>query len=91
METYRSALGRAEAGTRSAERAEFFWKTYQWMSLGLGLTGLVAYVVANTPALVETFLMNRTLFYVLIFAELGLVWWFSSIAHRISFAKAAAM
>ncbi|MEM6532927.1 MAG: Bax inhibitor-1/YccA family protein [Myxococcota bacterium] len=91
MEPYRSALGRAEASTRSAERAEFFWKTYQWMSLGLGLTGVVAYVVASTPSLVQTFLMNRPLFFGLLIAELGMVWWFSSIAHRISFAKAAAM
>lgn len=61
------------------------------MSLGLGLTGFVAYVVANTPGLAETFIYNRILFYVLIAAELGVVWWFSSVVDRISFQKAAAM
>ncbi|MEL6338779.1 MAG: Bax inhibitor-1/YccA family protein [Myxococcota bacterium] len=88
---YRGALGRAEAGTRSAERAEFFWKTYQWMSLGLGLTGMVAYVVSSTPALVNIVLGNPIVFFGLIIAELGLVVAFSSMAQRISFGKAAAM
>lgn len=88
---YRNTIGRAESQTRSAERAEFFWKTYQWMSLGLGLTGLVAYGVSVTPSLARLILGNQILFFGLIIAELGLVVAFSSMVSRVSFGKAAAM
>lgn len=89
--SYRSALGRAESRTRSADRADFFWKTYQWMSLGLGLTGLVAFIVANTPAIASIVLGNSIVFYGVIIAELAMVWSFSSKAHRMPTGKAAAM
>lgn len=89
--SYHNALGRAESSTRASERADFFWKTYQWMTVGLALTAGMGWVVANTPALASLILGNQILFFGLIIAELGLVIAFSSMAHRVSFAKAAAM
>jgi FtsH-binding integral membrane protein len=67
------------------------WVTYRWMSLGLAVTGVVALGVAHSPDLVETLIGNRILFYVLLFAQLGLVMAFSSVAQRVSTAAAAAM
>jgi FtsH-binding integral membrane protein len=67
------------------------WVTYRWMSLGLATTGLTALFVAHTPALIEALVGNRLIFYVLLFAQLGLVFAFSSVAARVSTAVAAAM
>jgi FtsH-binding integral membrane protein len=84
------------AGQRSLavtpERAsDAIWVTYRWMSLGLATTGLVALLVAHTPALVEALVTNRLVFYVLLFGQLGLVFAFSSVAARVSTAAAALM
>src|SRR5580692_3092400 len=71
--------------------SDALWVTYRWMSLGLAATGLVALGVAHSPDLVEGLLANRILFYVILFAQLGLVMAFSSVASRVSTAAAAAM
>jgi FtsH-binding integral membrane protein len=71
--------------------SDALWVTYRWMSLGLAVTGVVALGVAHSPDLVETLIGNRILFYVLLFAQLGLVMAFSSVAQRVSTAAAAAM
>jgi FtsH-binding integral membrane protein len=65
--------------------------TYRWMTLGLATTGLVAMLVAHSPALIGALLANRILFYILLFGQLGLVMVFSSMALRVSTAVAAAM
>ena len=67
------------------------WVSYRWMSLGLAVTGAVAWIVAATPALLEIVLGNRMVFYVLLFAQLGLVMAFNAVAARASSAAAAAM
>jgi FtsH-binding integral membrane protein len=67
------------------------WVTYRWMTLGLATTGVVALGVAHSPDLVETLLGNRVLFYVLLFAQVGLVMTLSTMALRVSTAVAAAM
>jgi len=71
--------------------SDALWVTYRWMSLGLALTGLVALGVAHSPDLVDGLLANRILFYGILFAQLGLVMVFSSVASRVSTAAAAAM
>jgi FtsH-binding integral membrane protein len=71
--------------------SDALWVTYRWMSLGLAATGLVALGVAHSPDLVEGLLANRILFYGILFAQLGLVMAFSSVASRVSTAAAAAM
>ncbi len=67
------------------------WVTYRWMALGLATTGVVALVVAHSPAALEVLLGNRLLFYVLLFAQLGIVVALSSVASRVSTAVAALM
>jgi FtsH-binding integral membrane protein len=77
---------------RTRERAnEALWVTYRWMTLGLATTGVVALVVAHSPAMLELLLGNRLLFLVLVVAQLGLVVSLSSMAMRVSTAVAATM
>jgi uncharacterized protein len=71
--------------------SDALWVTYRWMTLGLATTGVVALGVAHSPSLVEALLTNRILFYALLFAQLGLVMAFSSVAMRVSSAAAALM
>ena len=85
---YRSTFDHA---TRNAEVAAFMWRTYWWMSLGLALTGIVAWVVSSTPEMVNLIVGNQILFFGLILGELGMVVAFSSMAHRVSAGTAAAM
>ncbi|MCX6951276.1 MAG: Bax inhibitor-1/YccA family protein [Verrucomicrobia bacterium] len=70
---------------------DILWVTYRWMSLGLAVTGLVAWLVAQSPAELEVVLGNRPVFYGLLLAQLGLVYAFNSVAVRASTAAAAAM
>ncbi len=71
--------------------SDALWKTYRWMAAGLGVTGLVAMLVASSPAALELILGNRIVFYVLLFAQLGLVLAFNQAAARASTAAVAAM
>ncbi len=82
----RAPLTRPTAGTVS----DALWVTYRWMTLGLALTGLVALGVASS-SLIGVLLGSPILFYGLFFAQLGLVVAFSTMAHRVSSAAAAAM
>jgi uncharacterized protein len=67
------------------------WKTYQWMAAGLGITGLVAMGVASSTDAINFLISNRLVFYVLLFAQLGLVFGFNAAARRASTAVVAAM
>lgn len=71
--------------------ADFLWKTYRWMSLGLALTGVVAMLVASTPSLAQVVFENRVVFYGAIIAQLMLVVAFATRASRMSFGAAAAV
>jgi FtsH-binding integral membrane protein len=66
-------------------------RVYRWMAFGLALTGLFAYGTATSPGMVRVIFGNPILFYGLIFAQLGMVWAFSSVVRRASFGAAAAM
>lgn len=66
-------------------------KVYVWMTLALALSGLTAYYVAGDFSLSETIFANRTVFWVLIIAEFGLVIGLTAAINRISFPVAAIM
>jgi FtsH-binding integral membrane protein len=57
---------------------------YGWMSAGLALTAFMSLFTASTPALMQAIFGNRMLFYVLLFAELGLVIGVTGAINRIS-------
>ncbi|HEY5239841.1 MAG TPA: Bax inhibitor-1/YccA family protein [Polyangiaceae bacterium] len=70
---------------------DVLWVTYRWMSVGLGITGLVAWLVSQSPDALALFVGNRIVFYGLLIAQLGLVFAFSSVAARSTTAVVAAM
>ena len=70
---------------------EFIRSVYNWMSIGLALTGFVAYYVANTPALVQAIFGNRLLFFGLIIGELALVFIISARIQKMQASTATAL
>ena len=70
---------------------EFIRSVYNWMAIGLALTGFTAYFVANTPALVELIFGNRLLFFGLIIGELALVFMISARIQKMQASTATAL
>lgn len=70
---------------------EFIRSVYNWMAIGLGLTGLIAYYIAGSETLVRTFLGNQMLFFGIIIVELGLVFYLSARIQKIEAGTATAM
>ena len=82
----RPVAARSDSGV-----AAFLYSTYRWMALGLALTGVTAWFVANTPAAASLVLGNRIVLYGLLFAELGLVMSLGAMAPRLSAVAAGGM
>lgn len=61
----------------------YMLKVYNYMGLGLGLTGSVAFLVLSSPALFSV-LVGSPLLWLFMFAPLGIVFYLSFAAHRIS-------
>lgn len=72
-------------------QATLMRSVYLWMTLALAITGLAAYVVASSPVLVQTIFSSRLNFWVLIFAELGLVMYLTARIHKMSAPTATLM
>jgi FtsH-binding integral membrane protein len=74
-----------QSTTAAAERVSaFLWKVYAWMAIGLGITAAVAYGVVSSPELLRALALNRFVFFALIIAELGLVFFISARADRLA-------
>ena len=54
----------------------FLRGVYWWMTAGLALTGLVAWLVFNSPTMRQIVFGNQLIFIGFILAELGLVFYF---------------
>jgi len=59
----------------------FLAKVFNWMAIGLGLTGVVAWFMASSGFAAQ--LVGSPLFMILIFAELGLVFYLSARIEKI--------
>jgi len=78
--------------TAAAERVSaFLWKVYAWMFIGLGITATVAYAVAGSPAIFRALVGNRLVFFGLLIAELGLVFYLSARVDRLTPQAAAGL
>jgi FtsH-binding integral membrane protein len=75
---------RAIAGTTTGASTIFLAKVFNWMAIGLGLTGLAALLTVNSQAALQFVFGNKMVFYGLIFGELGLVFYLSARIERIS-------
>ena len=77
---------------QTADRVSaFLWKVYGWMAVGLGLTAIVAFAVAGSPDLIRVLVGNRLVFFALVIAELGLVFFLSARADRLAPGTAAGL
>src|SRR6266508_2597332 len=77
---------------QAAERVStFLYKVYGWMAVGLGLTALVAFLVAGSPDLLRALVGNRLVFFGLMIAELGLVFFLSARATHLAPGTAAGL
>lgn len=66
----------------------FLRNVFTNMAIGLTLTGLTAWYVSQTPALINFFLGSKIMFYVVLFAPLALVFFLSARIHKMSVSAA---
>jgi hypothetical protein len=71
--------------------AVFFRRVYNWMLVGLALTGGIAWLTANSPTLTNLVFGNPILFFLLIGAELVMVFTLAARVHRLKASTASAM
>jgi len=81
---------------RSDTRAQvqvnsFIQSVYNWMAIGLALTGGIAFYVAHTPAIRDFVFGNQMIFFGLIIAELGLVFYLSARVQKIQASTATGL
>jgi FtsH-binding integral membrane protein len=69
----------------------FLGKVYAWMFAGLLITAVTALAVASSPTLVEAIVVNRLVFWVVVIAQLGLVFYLSARVHQLQPATAAVL
>ena len=79
------------ADVRDVRVTAFLSKVYGWMFLGLLITAGTALFVASSETLIETFIGNRILFWILLLGQLGLVFYLSARVDRIAPATAAGL
>jgi len=70
---------------------DYVRSVYNWMGIGLALTGFVAYYVSTSESLIRLVFGNPLLLMVLIVAELGLVFAIAGMVNRMSAATATAL
>ena len=70
---------------------DFIRSVYNWMAIGLALTGFVAFYIASNPTLLNFIFRNQILFFGLIIAELGLVFWISARIQNMQASTATAL
>ncbi len=78
------------AASGAMTQAGFINRVFGWMTVGLALTGIVAWAVAGTPALRELVFANRGIFMILFIVQLVMVIGLTAAINKISSAAAAA-
>lgn len=61
-----------------AAQATLLKNVYLWMTVALAITGITALAVVNSPTLSSLLFSGRATFFILLIAELGLVWYVSA-------------
>jgi len=70
---------------------EFIRSVYNWMGIGLALTGVIAYYVSNDAGLQSLIFGNKLVFFGLIIAELALVFTISARVNKMKASTATSM
>jgi FtsH-binding integral membrane protein len=68
----------------SEENARFMSQVYLWMTTGVILTAIIAYVVGNDEGMARAIILNRWIFYTLLGAQLGAVVFLSFLIQKIN-------
>ncbi|MCB2181857.1 MAG: Bax inhibitor-1/YccA family protein [Desulfobulbaceae bacterium] len=79
---YNNAVSVSQAQSQAS--TIFLAKVFNWMAIGLGLTGLMAFLVANSETAMQIFIVNPMMRWGIIIAELGLVFYLSARVMKIS-------
>lgn len=69
----------------------FVRSVYNWMFIGLALTGFAAWYVSSSPNIFNLVYGNRLIFFILIIGELGLVFSISGMINRMSAGTATSL
>jgi hypothetical protein len=77
------------AQARQEASSIFLAKVFNWMAMGLGLTGLIAYFTASSG--LARAIVGSPLFFILIIAELGMVFYLSARISKIQAATASGL
>lgn len=72
----------------AAEQQRFMVRVYNWMTGGLGITGFMAFYVANSETMLSIVVGNQIVFFGLIITQLGLVFYLSARVHKMSASQA---
>ena len=83
MDNQISTKTREQIGIKSYQ-ALYMTKVYNWMALALFITGVVAYITATTPQMINYIVSSKLLFYGLILGELGLVIYLTAAIRKMS-------
>jgi FtsH-binding integral membrane protein len=79
------------ADVRDERVSAFLSKVYGWMFVGLMITAVTAFAVASSPALTEAVFSNRLVFWALLIAQLGVVFYLSARVNKMAPATAAGL
>ena len=80
----------AQSGVSSVASI-YMRQVYQWMTMGLGVTTLMAWFVASTPAVQQVIFGNSLIMIGLIVAQFGLVIALSAAVHKMSSSTATGL
>src|SRR5258708_38784486 len=80
-----------QAFDTEAENARFMTRVYGWMTLGLCVSGVIAWFMGQDPDLVRSIYQNKAIFWVLVIAQLGAVVTLSMLIHKINALTAMAI
>jgi hypothetical protein len=77
------------AQARQEASTVFLAKVFNWMAIGLGLTGIVAYFTAHTGLALA--IISSPIFFILIIGELGLVFYLSARIEKMQASTASSL
>lgn len=81
----------ASPDIRDERVGAFLGRVYAWMFVGLLVTAGIAFAVASSPVIIETIFQNRLVFWMILFAQLGLVFYLSARVNKMAPATAAGL
>ena len=88
MMSYSRSVAQSAA---SSVASIYMRQVYQWMTMGLGVTTLMAWFVASTPAVQQVIFGNSLIMIALIVAQFGLVIALSAAVHKMSSSTATGL